>query len=77
MGLLELWGELARAAVSLLCAVCWRPLTFVTVVPATCEHCGGSKLVSVANLGDTPKKRYALSENDRRLLRSFKIQPEV
>ena len=62
---------------TLLCGACWQPLMFATEVPALCGHCGGARWVSVPNLGDEPKKAYKLSENDRRMLRSYHIEPEI
>ena len=64
-------------AVILLCSGCWLPVIFARQIPPKCEHCGGETWVSVPNLGDEPRWPYTLSPMDRKLLHSFRIDPEV
>ncbi len=77
MGLCGLLARVEGEAVTILCASCWAPVVGVSEFPATCSFCGAGRWLSVPNLGEEPKKVYKLSENDRRLLRSFRIEPEV
>jgi hypothetical protein len=54
------------------CELCWK---FIRAAkgPKICPHCAKKTTWS-----DTPKARpYALSELDRRLLRSFRIRTDV
>lgn len=59
------------------CVGCWIAVTFQGELPLKCDICGGSKFRPIATLADEPKKPYRLSENDRQLLRSLRIAPEV
>ncbi len=59
-----------------LCLKCAAPIVSDVLVPTLCTECGG-KWRRAASYIKTPEREYKLSENDRRLLRSLKIQPEV
>lgn len=59
-----------------LCLKCAAPIVSDLLVPVLCTECGG-KWRRAASYVDVPERKYRLSENDRRLLRSFRIAPEV
>ncbi len=52
------------------------PSAYVRLVPTSCAHCGGTKWTAIPNLGNEPKPKYELTLNDKRLLRSFRIEAE-
>lgn len=54
------------------CRKCRNWYAVQTTIPDICPHCEGS-----ASWTTEEPKPYRLSENDRRFLRSIKIQPEV
>lgn len=56
----------------LVCLKCERRLAVHVELPEDgCPHCGAKEWAHV----DVPAKAYALSEHDRRFLRSLRIAP--
>lgn len=62
---------------TLWCQVCARAVAFSSEVPAKCATCGGTKWKALRTADEPREKVYKLSENDRRLLRGLRIDPEV
>jgi hypothetical protein len=58
---------------TLLCRKCGHWYQIQITTPDICPHCEQSASWTI---DPDPDKPYRLSENDRKLLRSFKITPE-
>ncbi len=61
---------------TLWCSTCSRAVAFTTEVPPRCATCNGTTFKAIPS-SEEPKKDYKLSMNDRRFLKSLRIQPEI
>jgi len=63
--------------VSLFCVLCGEEFRSNGTIPATCPRCLSTTRWTTSACLDMPKVRWELNRNDRRFLRSLRIDPEM